>query len=222
MIVILAGMQRSGSTFAFNVVRDVLRRRGSVHHDASYDIPAALAAAGDAAHLLLKTHDMDPLGIALARAGAVRVICTVRRPEDSVASFMQVFGFSETDAVAMVKAWLGLYARLRPVALTVDYDLIDRHPIRAARTIGRFLCPDVGWREAAAVARRHSKRRVKAAADRLTRSDATVRDLGYSYYDQDTLYHRNHVSSLASQSAKTRLPAEQVTRIRKALAQNGA
>lgn len=220
MIVFLAGMQRSGSTFAFNVARDILLRRGTVHQGASFDIPAELAAA-DCDHLLLKSHDMDELGIRLARSGAIRTICTMRRPEDAVASFMQVFGFSETDSIAMVKAWLGLYARIGSVALTLDYDLIDRHPIRAARMIGRFLFRDIGWIEAATIARRHSKRRVKAATDRLVRGDAGVHDLGYSYYDEMTFFHRNHVSALKSQSAEQRLPTDQVVRIRDALARDG-
>lgn len=217
MIVFLAGMQRSGSTFAFNVARDILRHRGTVHQNSGYDIPGQLAAS-NADHLLLKSHDMDALGIALTRTGAMRVICTVRRAEDAVASFMQVFGFSEDISVGLVKTWRDLHARIKPFALTLDYDLIDRHPVRAARTIGRYLYPDFGWREARRIADRHAKHRVKAAADRLDRTAAETLDLGYSFYDRNTFFHRNHVSSLVSQPAEARLPADQLARIRAALA----
>jgi hypothetical protein len=218
MIVFLAGMQRSGSTFAFNIARDVLQKRGTLYQQAAFDIPAELATAGPCDHLLLKSHDMDELGIRLARTGAIRVICTIRRPEDAVASFMQTFNFPETDSIILIKAWLVLYAKIRDVALTIDYDDLDRHPIRAARTIGRFLSPDVGWREARAIARRHSKQTVKAMADRMDRTDPAVQDLGYSYYDRTTFFHRKHVSSLTSAGAETRLPPEQAARIRQAFA----
>ncbi|MCW8306057.1 hypothetical protein AruPA_03320 [Acidiphilium sp. PA] len=218
MIVFLAGMQRSGSTFAFNIAREVLAKRGTLHQQAAFDIPAELAAAGPCDHLLLKSHDMDELGINLARTGAIRVICTIRRPEDAVASFMETFGFPEAESIILIKAWLALYEKIRNVALTIDYEFLDRHPIRAARTIGRFLAPDVGWLEARAIARRHAKQTVKAMADRLDRSDPGVQDLGYSYYDQTTFFHRKHVSSLSSTAAEQRLSPAQAARIRQAFA----
>ncbi|MBW4034830.1 MULTISPECIES: hypothetical protein [Acidiphilium] len=218
MIVFLAGMQRSGSTFAFNIARDVLTKRGKLHQQAAFDIPAELAAAGPCDHLLLKSHDMDELGINLARTGAIRVICTIRRPEDAVASFMETFGLPEADSIILIKAWLALYEKIRDVALTLDYDFLDRHPIRAAHTIGRFLSPDVGWREARTIARRHAKHAVKAMADHLDRTAPGVQDLGYSYYDQTTFFHRKHVSSLTSVAAEQRLPPDQAARIRQAFA----
>lgn len=216
MIVFIAGMQRSGSTFAFNVARDVLRRRGTLHQAAATDTLAQLIAAGDARHILLKAHEMDDTAIRLARAGAIRVICTTRRPEDAAASFIQTFGLDEDVAIALVRGWIGMYAQVRRVALTIDYDTIDLRPLWAARTIGRFLYPDVGWREAYRIARDHSKWRVKAASDRLAISDPDVIDLGYSYYDRRTFFHRRHVSSLTSQSAGDRLPADQAARLRNA------
>jgi hypothetical protein len=216
MIVFVAGMQRSGSTFAFNVARDVLLRRGSLYQESAFEIAPQLEAAQGAQHVLLKAHQMDSLGLALARHGAIRVLCTIRNPEDAAASWMQTFGFSEADAIDTMQQWLSFHAKIKDVALTLPYDVIDRHPVIAARRIGRFLFPDVCWVEAWRVARRHSKRRVKAAADQLAQTDAGVKDIGFSYYDTATFFHRRHVSSLTSQPAAARLSSEQAARLREA------
>jgi hypothetical protein len=216
MIVFVAGMQRSGSTFAFNVARDVLRQRGSLYQEATFEIAEQLEAAQRAQHVLLKSHQMDRLGIALAQHGAIKVICSIRRPEDAVASWMQTFGFSEDDAVQIIRQWLAFYDEIKGVALTVPYETIDRYPLIVARRIGRFLFRDVGWTEAVRIARRHAKRKVQAAVEQLARSDGGVKDIGFSYYDTKTFFHRRHVSSLRSQPADARLPAEQAARIRAA------
>ena len=218
MIVFLAGMQRSGSTFAFNVARDALRRRGIVHQQASSDFRSVLAAAGPVDHILVKAHGSDDFGIGLARYGAMRVICTVRRPEDAVASWIETFGFGETEAIEHMRQWLRLYAQIREVALTVRFKTIDRHPTFAAWRIGRHLFSNFGWREARAIARRHSKYAVKARTEQLERDGTEVQDIGFSWYDKATFFHRRHVSSLASRTAEERIGAEQLARIRKALA----
>ena len=69
MIVFLAGMQRSGSTFAFNVVRETLMARGQVHQEASSDIVGALSRAAGADHVMLKGHQADRACSDLVREG---------------------------------------------------------------------------------------------------------------------------------------------------------
>jgi hypothetical protein len=110
MIVYIAGMPRSGSTFSFKVAHDALRARGSVHLVAPpSNTLQELARAGDAKHVLFKVHQLDEAGILLARYSAARVICTVRKPEDAVASLMQVFDRSEEDSISTIRAWLRHY-----------------------------------------------------------------------------------------------------------------
>ena len=152
VIVLLAGMQRSGSTFAFNVARDVLRARGRVYQEApaEADVVGALARAGDAEHVLVKAHEADPLTISMVWHGAVRVVCTMRRIEDAAASWMEAFGWSEAETVEYLRAWLTLYARLRGAALLVPYAQLDRRPWLAAWRIAHFLCPDATPAEGAA------------------------------------------------------------------------
>jgi hypothetical protein len=218
VIVFVAGMQRSGSTFAFNVAREALSRRGSLYQQASPDFRAALEAAGRVDHVLIKAHESGDLGVALARQSAMRVICTVRRLEDAVASFMEIFGASDLDAIEQMRRWLQLYARIREFALTIHYETLDSYPAFAARRIGRYLFSDYGWGEARKIAHRHSKMAVKERTDHLLREAAGVQDLGFSWYDKMTFFHRRHVSSLVSKRAEERISAEQLARIRSALA----
>ena len=137
MIVFLAGMQRSGSTFAFNVARDILERRGCTYHEASADIIGALSRAENVEHILLKAHDAGPICISLARQGAFGTVCTVRRVEDAVASWIETFGFSETEAIEHMRTWIALYREIRNSALTIPYTLIDRRPWLAAWRVGK-------------------------------------------------------------------------------------
>lgn len=48
MIVFIVDMQQSGSTFAFNIVRDILLARGSLYQEASPRLVAELEKAGEA------------------------------------------------------------------------------------------------------------------------------------------------------------------------------
>jgi hypothetical protein len=223
MIVFIAGMPRSGSTFSFNVARDVLLARGSVYQEAAPpNILQELARAGDAEHVLLKVHQLDDAGVLLARYGAARVICTIRKPEDAVSSWMETFDFSEEDSILVIRRWLRLYVMLQPFALTISYRTVDHHPFLAARSIMRFLVPNVRLTEIWHSARRHSKGEVKKLTDALSRERQNIKDVGFSWYDADTFFHRRHVSSLKSRSALERLLPEQVQRIRAALAEETA
>ena len=99
MIVFIAGMPRSGSTFSFNIVRRLLEARGSVYQEPTDDILGALERAGDATHLLLKAHQADDVTLALIKIGAVKAVCTVRKPEDAIASWMTTFGFTLAESL---------------------------------------------------------------------------------------------------------------------------
>ncbi|MBV9105341.1 MAG: hypothetical protein JO313_04885 [Verrucomicrobia bacterium] len=220
MIVFIAGMPRSGSTFSFNIARDVLRARGSVYQEAPPpNISEELARCGEAEHVLFKVHQLDESGLLLARSSAARVICTIRKPEDAVSSWMQTFDQSEEDSISVIRDWLRLYIMLKPFALTISYRTVDRHPFIAARRIMRFLVPNVRLTEIWQSARQHAKAEVKKRTDALSRDGQGIKDIGFSWYDAKTFFHRRHISSLKSRSASERLPRDQVQRIRAALAE---
>lgn len=217
MIVLIAGMPRSGSTFSFNVAREVLLARGRVHQEATYDVARVLERSGRANHLLLKSHTADRATMALARHGALRTVITIRNIEESIASGVETFGWSDAEAVEHLRAWIQLYIGLRDVALIVPYEQINRTPAYAAWRIARHLVPTVGLFEVLRTTRKFSRARVKAHVDALTVDAEGVTNLGFSYYDEQTYFHRRHVSGLRSRPADQRVPKERIDFVTAAL-----
>jgi hypothetical protein len=217
MIVFLAGMQRSGSTFSFNVVRELLAQRGTIYQEPFPSAVSVVERSGNACHVLFKAHSADEFTLRLIELGAVKAVCTVRRPEDAIASWMETFGFQFNEAVAHMQEWLSMYARLRKHALVVPYEQIDRQPWRAALRIARHICPDARIMEVIRIARTHSKRNVKDMTDRLVNGMDNIQDISFSYYDTKTFFHRRHVSTLVSRPAADRIGKDAVLSIRRTL-----
>jgi hypothetical protein len=222
MIVLIAGMPRSGSTFSFNVVRDILRVRGTLHQEACEDLVGAIDRAGNARHVLVKAHSLDQPSMDLAKAGAFKVVITVRRLEDTIASWLNAFDtLPEQTATVILHRWLNMYQELRDRALVIPYEEIDQTPRLAVRRIARGVCAKVGAIELLRIAHRWEKARVKRRADRIIRGSG-VHDLGWSYYDTETFLHRRHISEHTSRTADERAGPERLARIRAALAENVA
>ncbi len=219
MIVLLAGMPRSGSTFAFNVVREVLRVRGSLYQEACEDIAGAVHRSGGTDHVVVKAHHFDTASVELARAGAARIVMTVRRVEDAMASWFEAFdAVPEAVAIQVMRDWLRLFQALHGTAVIVPYATIDRRPWLAVWRIARAICPAVGPAEVIGIARRFSKAAVKRQVDGLALDAPGVTAIGFSHYDATTFFHRRHVAALDSRPAEQRLDAARLARVRAALA----
>jgi hypothetical protein len=217
MIVLIAGMPRSGSTFSFNVARDVLRIRGTLYQEPCEDVLGAVQRSRGAQHVLVKAHALDESSLVLAKAGAFKVIITVRRIEDAVASWLETFdALPEVILIAIMHQWLRMFLELWSVALVVPYDELDRKPLLAVRRIARHICPAVGWRETFRIGRHWAKARVKQQADLIVPGTG-VQDLGWSYYDKETFLHRRHVSDVTSREAEEQVAPERLARIRTTL-----
>ena len=219
MIVLLAGMPRSGSTFSFNVVREVLCRRGRIHCETCEDVLGAVHRSNGAEHVLVKAHKFDPPALELARAGALRIIMTTRRVEDAMASWLEAFDtLPEEVMLQVMRDWLGLYPQLRAYSKIVSYREIDSRPWLAAWRIARAVCPAIGPVEVIEIARRFRKAEVQRQTAKITLGAPGVMDVGFSHYDTATYFHRRHVSRLRSRPAEERLATDQLARVRDALA----
>ncbi len=222
MIVLIAGMPRSGSTFSFNVVREVLQVRGTLHQETCEDVLGAVNRAGKARHVLVKAHSLDRASMDLAKAGAFRTVITVRRLEDAIASWLNAFDtLPEETATVVLQRWLQMYRELRDRALVVPYDEIDKSPRLAVRRIAHGICAGVGAMELFRIAHRWEKARVKRRADQIMRGSG-VQDLGWSYYDTETFLHRRHISEHSSRAAEERVAPERLAPIRAALMEASA
>ncbi|MGY4830593.1 hypothetical protein ACVNIS_18625 [Sphaerotilaceae bacterium SBD11-9] len=219
MIVLIAGMQRSGSTFSFNIAREMLIASGSVYQESQGSVCPVIERSGSAKHLILKAHAIDEVTCRMVQLGGIKVVCTIRKPEDAIASWMETFGFNLEDSIGHMREWIRMFGQLKDYALVVEYDDIDWHPFRAGRRIARHIRPDSGLFEIWSAVRRNAKAAVKEATDQLVKEDAGVIDIGFSHYNNVTFFHRRHISTLVSRSAPERISLDSVKIIRSELSE---
>jgi hypothetical protein len=136
-------MGRSGSTWSFNVVKQLLAQT-SVSVRAGYldAVGDALAREGPVCdHLIVKTHVPDAVGLALIKQRACRTIYTYREPLGSILSTMEARGQTLEPAADAVKASLDLM-RFQVEAGGVHlvwYDDIVERPQEVVQAIARYL-----------------------------------------------------------------------------------
>jgi hypothetical protein len=211
MIVFVAGMPRSGSTFCFNIVRELLQVDGTVHTEATLNLRSAKKNGRRAKHIIIKAH-RAPVELRSAVAdGSVRMICSVRAVEEAIASWMDTFDFDLEQSIEDFKGWFSMYRELQPHCLTLDYKTIENSPERAVAAIAGVLCSGASTE---ALARKYSKAATAAAIADLAPGQAGVRDIGFSYYDKTTFYHRRHISSLEPRCAEATMSRNDLERIR--------
>lgn len=218
MIVFIAGMPRSGSTFCFNIARDILRARGDVAQRPAGDLACVARPTRPDQHVLLKSHEADAECLRAVENGTARAVCSLRRPEDAIASWMDVFGQGLDESIAVMRRWIAMYRAIEPYALIVPFARIEHWPLLAARRIARFIAPDAGWAEIAAAARRMNKRGLRDRLQRLAPDGDNVTHIPFSYYETDTFLHRRHIAAQGPRRAAAILGPDQIAAIRIALA----
>ena len=217
MIVFIAGMQRSGSTFCFNVVREILlEQNGSVYCTPSGDLAAAQAAAGDADHIVLKAHSASPDLIEAVKKGRVKSIVSIRRIEEAIASCVDIWGMPLEEVIINLKLWRDMYRAIGTSSLRIPFEAIDQRPGEVAKEVASFLSLHT---DLTSIAIKYGKTAVEAATRGMQRDQAGVRDVGFSYYDEQTLFHRRHVSSLAPRDVTKSLSASNLARVREEFAE---
>lgn len=219
MIVIIAGMQRSGSTFSFNVAREILDARGGVAIASTDSIEDALGESGVLSNAIVKSHAPDHLTNLFLKKKALKCICTIRKPEDAIASWTRIFGFSLENALAAYKEWLSWHRRMSKFALNISYDEIEKAPLLSVLKIGRYLVNDISIIEVVRIWWRFRKSAVYKATQNLDKNSTNTVDVGFSYYDKKTFFHRKHVSSLKAIHADQVFLPEQIALIHRELSE---
>jgi hypothetical protein len=200
MIVLCNGMPRSGSTWSFHVCEKLLRaadaraRVCTRFTHAPGDWIDTLAPQCD--HLIVKSHSLDCLSMAMCCAGAAKVVYTQRDPYDAVASLMQMFQYTFEQAAAAIGRSLRLYEfhRSHRHAMIVPYQALREKPRATIRAISRYLETAVSAQTIGRVHAETSFAAMKAMADQVGESDSEflVRRSG-TVYDKRTHLHRNHL-----------------------------
>jgi hypothetical protein len=218
MIVIIAGMYRSGSTFTFNIARELLD--GEVETVAANAIrPSQLerARGSQRLHLVIKTHQPDQALLDLIGMGQAVCICSYRTPEAAVASWMDTFGFSFEEAVNTISDWLAWHHRFCYPVLNIAYPTIEDRPQRTILLIQRHLLGGINKKRTRELYEKYDKARMKRTYDAM-RDDGDSVNIGFSYYNPVTFFHRHHVSSVEHRIIGNTLNAQQVNAVRFRLA----
>jgi Sulfotransferase domain len=206
MIVVIAGMFRSGSTFTFNIVRELLL--GEVYVLSGNSIPNEELIRDRSRNLVILSHSPDDALMNKIRAGHAVCICTFRKPEDVIVSWMDTFGFSFGESVDMIRRWLEWRNSAQGLMLNLRYeDLMDR-PQRAILMIQRSLFGRIERRQATQLSARYNHARAERAREGKPDNMDAI-DIRLTAHDPTMRSHPQHVSNA--------LNATQIAAVREAL-----
>jgi Sulfotransferase domain len=200
MVVLCDGMVRSGSTWSFNVARELIRRSDPHHTTLGFfnEDPAVLSAAirQRSSHLVIKCHTLDPSAYEPCCAGAVRAIYTWRHPYDAIASCIGMFGNSTRHWIGALRNALRVWSfhRTTGSACIVSYASITRTPLSSINSIASYLGLHVEPEQVRQIAEATSLEKLKNFSRQIEGLETSrlIRKDGY-FYDRHTLLHHNHI-----------------------------
>lgn len=132
---------------------------------------------------------------------------------------MDVFGYNFDTALYSVEQSIDWIISVKDRALIVRYPEIDCNFIRTSFTAQRILNFAYGkssWLDSLLAAYRYRKAALKKQTDSMSRKEGEVVDLGFSYYDKNTLLHRKHIGNPQRLKSMS-FTAEQEEKIRRHL-----
>jgi hypothetical protein len=199
--VLAAGMVGSGSTFLYNVVREILASDPRIPSVATYSDewnPLFLMHK----RLVLKSHWGIRALTPLAESGVLLPIVSVRHPGDCVCSDMERFGFAFDFALKRVELSLKFCAALRQLQETVLYRYEDRFAAnpRTVAGLAQILGIKVPAERLAEITHRYEASGIRAYADALDRIPNLMRsqDNPTDAWCPTTQIHRGHIGKQVS------------------------
>jgi hypothetical protein len=212
MLLSICGMPRSGSTFSFNIARELLARRGSIYFEPTEEIERVIAQS-QADSTIIKNHNVSESGIELLKTGAMKGICTVREPIDAIESLMDIFGFDVDKSIYAFQLWVDSFNQFHDHVLVVPYKSIETSPTKVIIQIARHLGIMPGPIEVMRLRRKYNKKSVMKVSGELQHQAGKTTDLGFTYYDNQNFFHRRHVR----QEKRVSLDQEAISYIRQRL-----
>jgi hypothetical protein len=194
-------MVGSGSTFLYNVIREILETDSALRTVATYSDEWNPAFAG-AHHLVVKSHWGVRALVPLAARGLLLPILSVRHPGDAVCSDRERFGFAFDFAlhrVALSLKFCGLLRRL-PDALALRYEDHFTSSPRTAPMIAELLGMRADPAALAEIARKYSAAETRNYAAGLATLPnlMTSADNPVDVWCPKTQIHLNHIGRMTS------------------------
>ena len=174
-------MPRSGSTWAYNVARSLLRCSGNdVLPELMPTSEEEIARMGRSAQKEPRVNSVWCLKSHLLLKNPPRInrfISTFRNPRDALLSYVRFTGCDFGDALEALHIWKHLYMHYHgmpsDMALCVDYEDITDKPLEVARRIAGFLGLTVDGKTIAAIVESFSREKVRELTTKLESSAGT-------------------------------------------------
>lgn len=220
-IVTCTGLPRSGSTWAYNVVRLMLLNcfgRDEVH--ATYqEGPAGDQAIRDALvderHTLLKLHYPEDGVMEAVQDGIVRNVYTRRHPLAALASFREKFGGRIADIANRLRTSLEAadeWSKQGDHTLFITFEDLVATPDQQLRRIAAFLELDIGQDVETSILEETSFDSVQRITKLLEadKSSGKLQVAGDSFFDPETQYHLNHATRSTTRDWQAELSPDDV------------
>ena len=225
--IFINGMPRSGSTWCYNIARELCTRNG-VGNIIGYagegsDLDRVLQSPpGDAATpRLIKFHSPTKLALEMLESGRARAVYSQRDPRDVVVSLMDFNSASFDHIYAGLPGLLQQHAMWKQTANVqgLEYREIMEQPASCIRQVAEWLgleCSEALAGEIADACSAESTRKQIEKVDQAVNNQeaAEIQKVSDSrYYDTGTLLHANHIRSGKIGRYRDRLNAKQVKKL---------
>ena len=208
--ILSAGMVGSGSTFIFNVAREILTCDSTYPTHALYSDDWQPEFDADS-HLLLKCHYGSPSLYAAIQAGGFLPLVTVRHPGDSLCSDMERFRLPFDRALMRVRTSLAFAAALSWIdgARVFRYEDGFMSNLNTAAILAQSLDIPVPQEKLVDVTLKYSAASVRSYAIGLDDRAEVERNIDNDdVWCSTTQIHRNHIGKQVSNRWRN-LPADQ-------------
>lgn len=205
MIVYCLGMQSSGSTWLYNIVREIFGAAGLDHAAYRAEMYEHFLdpRAAEHPHAVLRGHNLETGLLRLLHMADIKTILTFREPRDAVASFLQRFGKHGAKFVPVCNDTQRNLATLLSASqhlehLTFYYEDGFTERLETVRTLADFIGLPLADRQVYAIFDKYRAETVKsfiANIDHLPQDRLFVDDT-QNAMDRQTSFHRTHISDM--------------------------
>jgi hypothetical protein len=203
-LILCTGLLRSGSTWSFNVCRELGQATARRHRqgfgsayltEPQLDFFLNTQARSIPGPTVLKTHGVGPVAQEWIRTGRAAVVCTYRDPRDCVASMLTFFGLDFATAARRIHAdleFLALYETSR--GLLIRYEEMMSHPLTQIERIATHLRIVVDRAELRRIDQvTNLQNSAKICRDLAGRDESQILRSGGHRVDPATSLHDNHI-----------------------------
>lgn len=227
------GIPRSGTTWAFNVLRNIYSAKGqeyeTINPQGERETDAALHSAPKAGNVIIHFHDVTQNVIEYARRENCAAFFNIRDPRDVVVSLMRLHDANFSEAVRMTSsAFRSLQSASRiPNLMVIPYEHIGIHAealiFQMGLRLGQYLSPAT----VSAITDRNSITQHRKIMEQVSSNDeqsgARVKSIFSGrrnvHYDTGTLITDRHIQSGKSGRWKDELESKEQDHLNHAFAE---